>query len=557
MPADLTVRAATDAAVTRSGAQVLDGLALIAYTQEVSRLTVTSAADADGGNVEVTLGNVDGTTSTTYAVAVAAADSAITVANKVANLAGGYAGWTAAQRAAPDDNQVDFTAVRGGVRTDATYSASTGGATGTMTVLTQGAFGNDVLLFDQPDGAKNGPWEVHTGTWYRHLSYDTDAEFVPGFTVFVREGTEYGGWNFQFKNALTPTLEVSMLNFAATSRDDVDEAGAGLERSGTSIGLEPRSGVQGRRTNPTLELDQYGLPTVVTAGTVPTTFIEGLTFSRASDTAVTLRAGSAWVPGLDAVLEAPTDIAKTGLVLAANTIYYGYLWSNAGVADLELSTTAPAAPYRGIAKTKTGDTTRRYVGELLTDAAGAITIFAVRTWEQATETERGAAFLATQALVTGGTNDRAQLTPLKLKNEFDRRGLFTDAYCELTHSGNQAFSDQTFTSIVWDAEARDPRNWRVPAQPARVTPDQAGMYLATLYTAWPSPTSGVKRQRIRVSDITTLAFDGTDSTLSLNIQTTTALVYIGAGDYITADVWQNSGGNLNLGSARLTVARVV
>ncbi len=414
----------------------------------------------------------------------------------------------------------------------------------------QTAAGDEVLLTGQTAPHENGVWVVAAGSWARRADLDTSAEVVPGIWMRAMEGTRRGRWFLATTGTIT-------LGTTALAFEKEGTAGDGLAQDGDTLSLEETGITGGTYTNPTITLDEFGRAVGVGSGTTPSTFIEGLAFVRVSDTAVTLRAGSAWVPGLDAVLEAPTDIAKTGLVLAANTIYYGYLWSNAGTPDLELSTTAPAAAYRGIAKTKTGDTTRRYVGEFLTDAAGAITTFAVRTWEQATETERGAAFLATQALVTGGTNDRAQLTPLKLKNEFDRRGLFTDAYCEITHSGNQAFSDQIFTSIVWDAEVRDPRNWRVPAQPARVTPDQPGMYLATLYTAWPSPTSGVKRQRIRVSDITTLAFDGTDSTLSLNIQTTTALVYIGAGDYITADVWQNSGGNLNLGSARLTVARVV
>ncbi len=214
MPADLTVRAATDAAVTRSGAQTLDGVALVAATQEVAAYTITSAADADGGNVLVTLGNLDGTT-TTYTVAVAAADTAIAVAGKIAGLAGGYAGWTAVRRASPNDHIVDFTATVGGVRPDASYSPGTGGATGTVSTTTQGAAGDAVLLFDQPDGAKNGPWNVQNGDWNRHLAYNTSAKFVLGFTVYVAEGTKYDRHVFRFVNAQTPTLETTMLNFEA------------------------------------------------------------------------------------------------------------------------------------------------------------------------------------------------------------------------------------------------------------------------------------------------------------------------------------------------------
>ncbi len=313
---------------------------------------------------------------------------------------------------------------------------------------------DEVGVFGNTNGAENGIYTIPSGggAWTRRTDANAAAHFTAGKTVYVREGIEHGGSNWQFKNGQAPTLGVSMLNFRRTSRPDVDEAGAGLERSGASIGLTPRGGVQGRRTNPTLELDQYGLPTVVSAGTVPSTFIEGLTSVRVSNTAVTLRAGSAWVPGLEAVLEAPADIAKTGLVLAANTIYYAYLWSNAGVADLELSTTAPAAPYRGIAKTKTGDTTRRYVGELTTDATGAITIIGPRSWDQATESERGGASIATDAQVATGTNDRPQMTPLKLKNEFDRRKVGLDVGWTNVPTASH--------SAGWDPHPTWPARWR-------------------------------------------------------------------------------------------------
>lgn len=254
----------------------------------------------------------------------------------------------------------------------ATDSPITRSGTQTISTVPLGV-GDDVFLFNQPDGSKNGIWRVQTGAWIRHPSYDASVEFVLGFTVFVREGTPYGGWNFQFKNSDVPTLETTMLNFRATSRDNVEEAGGSLELVDGAYRLKQRAGVQGTHTSPTITLDQYGMPVQLTAGVVSRVFyIDGLELAYVTGTSLSLRAGSAWVEGLGYALEATADIAKSGLSLLANTWYYAYFFSNAGAPDFELSTTAPAEPYSAFARSKAGDTTRRLVGELKTDAGGAI-----------------------------------------------------------------------------------------------------------------------------------------------------------------------------------------
>lgn len=102
---------------------------------------------------------------------------------------------------------------------------------------------------------------------------------------------------------------------------------------------------------------------------IPPGYIDGLKMVWVSGTALTVTTGSAYIPSLGKVLRATSDIAKTGLSLTASTWYHAYLFSNAGTPDIELSTTAPAAPYNGTARTKTGDTSRRYVGSVLTDSS--------------------------------------------------------------------------------------------------------------------------------------------------------------------------------------------
>lgn len=109
---------------------------------------------------------------------------------------------------------------------------------------------------------------------------------------------------------------------------------------------------------------------------MPPGYIDGLKMVWVSGTALTVTSGSAYIPGTSAVLAAPADIAKTGLSLSASTWYHVYLYDNAGTPAVEVVTTAPAAPYNGTARSKTGNTSRRYVGSVLTDASAAICKFA-------------------------------------------------------------------------------------------------------------------------------------------------------------------------------------
>lgn len=47
-----------------------------------------------------------------------------------------------------------------------------------------------------------------------------------------------------------------------------------------------------------------------------------------------------------------------------------------GTPDVEVVTTAPSSPYSGMARAKTGDNSRRYLGSVLTDSGGGVFCFA-------------------------------------------------------------------------------------------------------------------------------------------------------------------------------------
>lgn len=92
---------------------------------EVASLSVADAATGSG-NVTITL---DGVATT---VAVTSGDTAAQVATKIRGTT--FTGWTTGGTT----TTVTFTATKAGTKTDASYSAGTTGATGTMTTSTQG-----------------------------------------------------------------------------------------------------------------------------------------------------------------------------------------------------------------------------------------------------------------------------------------------------------------------------------------------------------------------------------------------------------------------------------
>ncbi len=101
--------------------------------------------------------------------------------------------------------------------------------------------------------------------------------------------------------------------------------------------------------------------------------IRGLQASVALDgLTVSVSPGMCYVPGTGRVLSDGT--ASTTLVSPTpNTFYHLYAFDmGGGLMGLEASAVAPAAPYLGTARCKTGDATRRYLISGRTNASGVL-----------------------------------------------------------------------------------------------------------------------------------------------------------------------------------------
>lgn len=99
-------------------------------------------------------------------------------------------------------------------------------------------------------------------------------------------------------------------------------------------------------------------------------YIDGLRLITVGDNAITVTAGSAYVPGLSKIVDMTANKVFTGLaVLGSRAQHHFYLIETGGVGDIEISLTAPQN-YYGTAYQKNGDATRRYLFSLLSGTTG-------------------------------------------------------------------------------------------------------------------------------------------------------------------------------------------
>lgn len=98
--------------------------------------------------------------------------------------------------------------------------------------------------------------------------------------------------------------------------------------------------------------------------------IDGLSIVYVGNKAIDITAGSCYIPGgTNNSFISPSTISLTGQTVLASTMYHVYVYYSSGTPSAEISTSSPVS-YFGAARQKTGDTTRRYIGTILSDPSG-------------------------------------------------------------------------------------------------------------------------------------------------------------------------------------------
>lgn len=100
------------------------------------------------------------------------------------------------------------------------------------------------------------------------------------------------------------------------------------------------------------------------------TIIEGLQLIWNSATSLSVGVGLCYAENGDQI-EVASALTASSLSLSSNTWYHLYVYLSSGTPAMEVVTTAPTA-WKGAAYSKTGDTSRRYVGSVRTDGSGNV-----------------------------------------------------------------------------------------------------------------------------------------------------------------------------------------
>lgn len=199
----------------------------------------------------------------------------------------------------------------------------------------------------------------------RALLDDADAA-AQRTTLGLAIGTNVQAYHANLAALAGGTLKLDDL---ATPDDNTD-----LDATTVRHGLLPKLG--GGTSNFLRADGTWAAPVGGGSGTsIPAGYNSGVDVVWVSSSAITIKPCSVHIESSDSVLVVTTDIALTGLSPGNNTWAYLYLYDNAGTPMAELSTTAPADPYSGYARSKSGDTSKRWIGVVRTDAGGAIREF--------------------------------------------------------------------------------------------------------------------------------------------------------------------------------------
>ena len=152
-------------------------------------------------------------------------------------------------------------------------------------------------------------------------------------------------------------------NIAATSLAALNTLTTATPATDDSIPIYDTSAAANRRATVTQVV-----------GAVTEGYINGAVLTWSSTTQVQVTTGTVHIQSSGSLMRI-TSTLTISPSLSTNTWYHCYVFDNAGTPSGECVTTAPASPYTGTARSKTSDTTRRYVGSIRTDGSSQIRKF--------------------------------------------------------------------------------------------------------------------------------------------------------------------------------------
>ncbi|WP_260455489.1 hypothetical protein [Pseudomonas baetica] len=164
--------------------------------------------------------------------------------------------------------------------------------------------------------------------------------------------------------AQSASLAISSKNAAATSETNSSaSAGAALASKNAAAVSETNAAASAA--------------TAANLGVGPG-YIDGMIPVWNSSSSITIPPGAAFIQSSNKVLRLTSPITLTGIGgLTPDAFYYLYAYDNSGTPAVELSAVLPAAPYSGMARSKTGDPSRRFVCALRSGAGGTLYAFQI------------------------------------------------------------------------------------------------------------------------------------------------------------------------------------
>ncbi len=140
------------------------------------------------------------------------------------------------------------------------------------------------------------------------------------------------------------------------------------------------------------------------------THVEGMKLIWNSTTSISVDIGSCYAEN-GSFIDATSVIVKSSLSLTASTWYHVYVYLSGSTPSAEVVTTAPVA-WKGNAFSKTGDTSRRYVGSILADASSNVRNFVHGSLSGTVYYRKFRSDLTPHRVLNGGTATTATAIPL-------------------------------------------------------------------------------------------------------------------------------------------------